>query len=178
MARKLTPLVVIVGPTCSGKSGLGMKLAEYFNGEIICADSWTVRKGVDIGTAKPTPQDRRSIKHHLLDVIEPDAMFNAAEFKKLATKAIADISNRGKLPIMVGGSGLYIDGLLYNYSFLPPSKLRKKLNTLKLEELIKRADKLNLINTSIDLNNRRHLIRLIEANGDRPTRNELRSNTL
>src|SRR5690349_18861877 len=112
-------LVVIVGETASGKSQLAMDLAERFNGEIIAADSWTVRREVNIGTAKPSLEDQQRIRHHLLDVVEPCDDFTAAVFKDLANQAIDDIAGRGKLPIMVGGSGLYIDSVLYDYGFLP-----------------------------------------------------------
>lgn len=112
-------LIVIVGETGVGKSALAMNLAEKFNGEIIAADSRTVYKGMDIGTAKPTKDERRTVKHHLLDVVEPHQKFSVAEFKKLANEAIKDITNRGKLPILVGGSGLYIDSILYDYKFDP-----------------------------------------------------------
>src|SRR5579884_573827 len=114
----MPPLVVIVGETASGKSSLGMALAERFNGEIICADSWTVYREFDIGTAKPTLQDQELIRHHLLDVADPKVGFNAVLFQRLAKNAIADIAARQKLPIMVGGTGLYIDSVLYDYSFL------------------------------------------------------------
>ena len=95
------PLIVVVGVTASGKSALAMDLAKRYNGEIICADSRTIYQGMDIGTAKPSIQDRVSVSHHLLDVVKPDEFFSAAEFKRLANQAIADISARGKLPIMV-----------------------------------------------------------------------------
>jgi tRNA dimethylallyltransferase len=110
-------LVVLVGQTASGKSALAMELAQKFNGEIICADSRTVYKGMDIGTAKPSTEDRQLVRHHLVDVVDPDERFTAADFKQLANSAIEDILARGKLPIMVGGTGLYIDGVLYDFSF-------------------------------------------------------------
>ncbi len=110
-------LLVIVGPTASGKTALGIELAKRLNGEIICADSRTVYKYMDIGTAKPTDKEKQGIKHHLLDLVEPDENFTAAMFKKLALDAIEDIRGRGKLPIMVGGSGLYVDAVLYDYDF-------------------------------------------------------------
>lgn len=174
------PLVVIVGETASGKSALAMDLAEQFGGEIVCADSWTVYKGFDIGTAKPTLEDQAEIPHHLLDVADPTEGFSAAVFQRLAKKAVADISARGKLPIVVGGTGLYIDSVLYNYSFLPPSdpSLRNLLNALSLERLLARAEAMGLDTTGIDLRNKRRVIRLIENNGVRPTKQAMRSNTL
>ena len=97
-------LVVVLGPTASGKSDLGMQLACTYDGEIICADSRTVYRYMDIGTAKPTTADQAHIPHHLLDIVDPGLPFSASEFKRLANIAIDDITERGKLPIMVGGS--------------------------------------------------------------------------
>lgn len=175
-----SPLVVIVGETASGKSALAMELAEQFDGELICADSWTVYKGFDIGTAKPSPADRVRVPHHLLDVADPAEGFSAVLFQRLAKEAIADITARGKLPIMVGGTGLYIDSVLYDYQFLPPSdpKLREELNALSLSELLERAAALELDTVGIDLRNKRRVIRLIENNGQRPSKQALRENTL
>ena len=113
----LNPLVVIVGETASGKTALGIELAQKFNGEIICADSRTVYRGMDIGTAKPTKEEQALAPHHLLDIRDPDETYNVAEFQKDAQRLIQDISDRGKLPIMVGGSGLYVDSVLYDYTF-------------------------------------------------------------
>ena len=174
------PLIVIVGETASGKSALALALAERFNGEIICADSWTVYKGFDIGTAKPSPVERKLIPHHLLDVADPAKGFSAVEFQKLAVQAVNDIAARGKLPIIVGGTGLYIDSVLYNYSFLPPSspELRIELNQLSLPELHEKVTELGLDATGIDMRNKRRIVRLIENNGVRPTRHDLRPNTL
>lgn len=127
MAARPGKLVVIVGQTASGKSALAMKLARHFKGEIICADSRTVYKGMDIGTAKPTKADRKMVKHHLLDVVKPDQRFTAADFKQRANKAIDAIIAVDKLPIMVGGTGLYIDAVLYDYGFSDSAK-RDPLN--------------------------------------------------
>jgi tRNA dimethylallyltransferase len=128
------PLIVIVGETASGKSALALELAERYNGEIICADSRTVYKGMDIGTAKPTPEERTRVAHHILDVIEPDQTFTAADFKRLANEAIDDISLRGKLPIMVGGTGLYIDAVLFDYGFAPSDAPRNPQNPRHLDK--------------------------------------------
>lgn len=117
MVAEVINLLAIVGPTASGKTALAIELAKKMNGEIICADSRTVYKYLDIGTAKPTKEEQTQVPHHLIDVVEPDQDFNVADFKHLADQAIADIRANGKLPIIVGGSGLYIDSVLYDYSF-------------------------------------------------------------
>jgi tRNA dimethylallyltransferase len=176
----MSSLVVVVGETASGKSALAMELARQHNGELICADSWTVYKDFDIGTAKPSAADQAEVRHHLLDVAEPEEGFSVVIFQKLANAAIADITARGKLPIMVGGTGLYIDSVLFDYGFLPPSDpaLRAELNGLSLEQVLERAAALGLDTTGIDLRNKRRVIRLIENNGLRPTKQAMRGNTI
>lgn len=121
-------LLVIVGPTASGKTALAIELARKFDGEIVCADSRTVYKHLNIGTAKPTSEERALVPHHLLDVVEPDQPFTVADFKKLANEAIQDISARSRLPIMVGGSGLYIDAVLFDYQFSEAGAKRDEIN--------------------------------------------------
>jgi len=179
-SRTKGPLITIVGETASGKSALALDLARQFNGELICADSWTVYRGFDVGTAKPTIADREAVPHHLLDVADPIDGFSAAVFQRMAKVVIEDIIHRGRLPIMVGGTGLYIDSVLYDYSFLPQSdrRLRGELNELSLTALVKRAEDDGLDMTDIDLGNRRRVIRLIENNGLRPSKQEMRENTL
>lgn len=179
-AEKIVPLLVVVGETASGKSALALKLAQRFDGEIICADSWTVRREVDIGTAKPTAAERSAVPHHLLDVVGPDEDFTAAVFQRLAKQAIKDIANRGKLPIMAGGTGLYIDGVLYDYGFLPAGDRgqRAALNAMSLPELLAKIDDLGIDPGDVDRRNKRRLIRLIETNGAQPSKRELRPNTL
>lgn len=134
----LPKLIVVLGPTASGKSDLGMHLAQKYNGEIICADSRTVYRGMDIGTAKPSLADRALVAHHLLDVVDPGEPFSASEFKRLALAAIADITARGKLPVMVGGSGLYIDAVLYDYQFAESVDVaeRTRIENLSNEDLM------------------------------------------
>ena len=176
----MSPLIVIVGETASGKSTLALELAQKVGGELICADSWTVYRGFDIGTAKPTLEERERVPHHLLDVADPGDGFNAVLFQKLAKQMIADISARGKVPILVGGTGLYIDSVLYDYGFLPPTDpaVRRELNALSLEKVVERARELGLDTSGIDLRNKRRVIRLIENNGRRPSKRPLRPNTL
>jgi tRNA dimethylallyltransferase len=111
-------LVVIVGPTGIGKTRLALKLACVFNGEIISADSRQVYRYMDIGTAKPTPEELASVPHHLIDIVNPDEEFNLAFFQEKARRAIEDIHRRGKLPFLVGGTGLYIKAIIEG--FKPP----------------------------------------------------------
>lgn len=173
-------LIVIVGETASGKSALAMQLARQFNGEIISADAWTVYKGFDVGTAKPSKADQTEILHHLIDIAEPADGFSAAEFKRQAAHAIQSILKKKKLPILVGGTGLYIDSIIYDYGFLPagPAEERQKLDQLLQEELLAIIKERAIDTTGIDLRNKRRLVRLIESNGQRPKKSELRENTL
>jgi tRNA dimethylallyltransferase len=128
------PLVVIVGQTASGKTALALELARRFDGEIICADSRTVYKGMDIGTAKPSVEEQQGIPHHLLDLVEPGERFTAVDFKRLATEAIQDIEARGKLPIMAGGTGLYVDAVLYDFQFDSAGAERDPVNPRHLKQ--------------------------------------------
>jgi tRNA dimethylallyltransferase len=180
MDTKQAPLIVIVGETASGKSSLALELAKRFDGEIISADSWTVYKDFNIGTAKPSGLERAMIPHHLLDVADAHGGFNAVVFQQLALAAIGGIQRRGKLPILVGGTGLYVDSVIYEYQFLPPTDpaLRDELNALTLAEVLRRAEDMGLDTTGIDLRNKRRVIRLIENQGLRPGRKDLRGNTL
>jgi tRNA dimethylallyltransferase len=173
------PLVVVVGPTASGKSALAMRIAERYNGEIIAADSRTVYRGMDIGTAKPTTEDQQLVPHHLVDVRNPDEPFSAAEFKKLADEAIADIQSRGKLPVMVGGTGLYVDAVLFDYKFGPAADEaeRERLNGLSVEELQAICREKNIA-LPINSQNKRHLVRAIELGGLMNHKKQLRDNTL
>ena len=173
-------LLVIAGPTASGKSALALRVAKQFNGEIISADSWTVYKGFDIGTSKSTITQQKAVKHHLIDVREPNDGFSAPMFKEMADKAIKTISQRGKLPILAGGTGLYIDSVVYDYGFLPnlaPDE-RGELDVLMLDELLKLAASRQTDLTDIDIRNKRRVIRAIEAGGQKPTKTDLRPNTL
>lgn len=112
-------ILVIAGPTASGKSDLAIELAKQLDGEIVCADSLTIYRGLDIGSAKPTPEQRRRVPHHLLDIREPTQPFTAADFRAEAGQAIDDIHKRGKLPLVVGGTGLYLRVLLHGLTDAP-----------------------------------------------------------
>lgn len=174
------PLLVICGPTASGKSSIAMQVAATYNGEVICADSRTVYKGMNIGTAKPSRQDREKIPHHLLDVVEPGDVFTAYDFQQQAKKAIDEIRSRKKIPIVVGGTGLYIEGLLYNYSFSEAKDidLRLELEKMTLEELHIYSHK-NNIELPENKKNKRYVVRNIERANTKTTKNkELPQNTI
>jgi tRNA dimethylallyltransferase len=173
-------LLVIAGTTASGKTDLALKIAKEYRGEIISADSWTVYKGFDIGTAKSTTTQQKAVKHHLLDVREAAEGFNAPMFKELAEFAIKNIQKRDKLPIMVGGTGLYIDSVLYDFGFLPSASAeeRQSFNRMSLPELLEIAQLQGIEMTGIDKRNKRRVIRAIEAKGEKPTKKQLRPNTL
>lgn len=179
-AAQRPKLLVIVGETGSGKSALALKIARNFKGEIISADSWTVYKGFDIGTAKPSKEDRELVRHHMLDIADPADGFNAPKFQKLAKCAIEQIQERGNLPIVVGGTGLYIDSLIYNYSFLPSnsSEERNRLSKLSIDELIEECKNRNIDLAGIDTRNKRRIIRAIESGGQRPLKAPIMQNFL
>jgi len=161
------PLVVIVGPTASGKTGLAINLAKKYGGEIICADSRTIYKGMNIGTAKPTQKEQKEVPHWGLDLIEPGEVFTAADFKRYATQKIEEIRKRDNVPFLVGGTGLYIDSVLFDYSFgrEKDERLREKLNEMSIEELQNYCRK-NNIDLPNNLHNKRHLIGVIERKGN------------
>lgn len=158
--------IVIVGPTASGKTSLAIKLASKYNGEIISADSRAVYKYMDIGTAKPSLSEQTKVKHWGIDLIEPDQSFTAYDFQQYAIKKINDIKNRGKIPFIVGGSGLYINSIIYGYSFNPKSDKyqRQQLNSMATTELQDYCKK-NNISLPSNSSNKRHLIRAIETKG-------------
>lgn len=166
-AAPQSPLIVITGQTASGKSALAMRAALEFNGEIICADSRTVYKGMDIGTAKPSARDRRLVRHHGLDLIEPTEYFSAVAFQSYARDAAADIRARGKLPIIVGGTGLYIDSVVYDFSFAGEADAaqRARLEAMSLEDLQAEARSQGIDETQANFKNHRHLSRAVERAG-------------
>lgn len=166
------PLVVIVGPTASGKSAVAMEIAREHGGEIICADSRTIYKGMDIGTAKPTPQDQEEVPHWGLDLVEPGDRFTAADFKEYAVHKIAEIRSRGGLPMLVGGTGLYVDGIVFDFQFgAPDPVLRESLEAMTLEELHEYCKSHN-VQLPENKKNKRYVIRAIEQNGTNQKREQ------
>lgn len=166
ITKKKPKIIVILGPTASGKSALAVKLAKKFNGEIISADSRQIYKGLNIGSGKITKKEMMDTPHHLLDVASPKRTFTVAQYQKLVKKALKKILAKNKIPIICGGTGFYIDALIYNYQLpeVPPDKkMRKKLEGLELTELLNILKKIDPKRfKTIDRKNKRRLIRAIE----------------
>ena len=164
-------LVAIIGPTATGKSQLALRLAQTFDGEIVSADSRQVYRYMDIGTAKPTQQELSLIPHHLLDIIRPDEDFSLAHYQQLSCRAIDDIQERNKLPLLVGGSGLYVWTVLEGWEIpeVPPDidfrrSLEEKAARGETEELYQDLTKIDPVAAqSIDRRNVRRLIRALEV---------------
>lgn len=174
------PLVVIVGPTASGKTALAIELAQRFNGEIICADSRTIYTGMDIGTAKPSKADQALVPHWGLDLIEPGERYTAADFKGYADERIFDIRARGKVPFLVGGTGLYVDSVIYNYKFKGSLDVAKRatLDKMTVEELHEYCMSNNVPLPENKLN-KRYVVRVIETHAStRHKQQTLVSNTI
>jgi tRNA dimethylallyltransferase len=178
--RARPKLIAVVGETASGKSQLAMRIAKDFDGEIIAADSWTVYKGFNIGTSKPSEREQADVRHHLLDAVEAPDGFNAPKFKALAETAIKDINNRGQLAVMAGGTGLSVDSVLYDFGFLDNASApeRQRLDAMGLADLLKKARASGIDLTDIDVRNKRRVIRAIESDGQKPTRGGLRSDAV
>ena len=159
-------LLVILGPTATGKSGLAVELAKQFSGEVISADSRQIYKGLDIGSGKITHEEIRDVPHHLLDVVDPIDTFSVTDFKAQAEKIISDIHTRGHVPIIAGGTGLYIQAVVDNVITpeVPPNpKLREKLSTKTPDELYKiLLEKDPSRAATIERHNPRRLIRALE----------------
>ncbi|MCC6934461.1 MAG: tRNA (adenosine(37)-N6)-dimethylallyltransferase MiaA [Candidatus Yanofskybacteria bacterium] len=161
-----SPILIVAGPTASGKSDLAIQLARRFNGEIISADSRQVYRGMDIGTGKVTKREQKLARHWLLDVASPKRQYSVARFKRDAERAIRNITRRGKLPIICGGTGFWIDALVYGQSLpevKPDGKLRAKLQKLSAAELFARLSHLDPARAAaIDRHNPVRLIRALE----------------
>ena len=167
MDTKKAALVVILGPTASGKSALGIAMAQCFNGEIVSADLRQVYRGMDIGTAKVTPAERALVPHHLLDVADPQNMYTVAQFQHDAIAAINDILARGRQPFLVGGSAHYIQAVVDNLDIphVPPQpELRMELEARPIAELLAQLEELDPQSaTTIDRNNPRRIQRALEV---------------
>ena len=159
-------VIAVVGATASGKTSYAIELAKKINGEIISADSRLVYKGMDIGTAKPTIDEMQEIPHYMIDVVEPEYNYSVGLYVKEAKKHITDIISRGKVPIVVGGTGLYFRVLLENYDLpdvKPDYELRKELSSYAYEELLEMLTKLDeKAANSVEKNDKKKLIRYIE----------------
>ena len=176
-----SPLIVILGPTASGKTGYAIRLAQLIGGEIICADSRTVYRGMDVGTAKPTKHEREMVPHWAIDLVEPNQRFTLYDFQQYAQTKIGKIRGRGHVPMLVGGSGLYIDSVIYDYQLSHEPEFdmvrRQRLESLSLIELKNYAIS-QQIELPSDTQNRRRLIRAIEQGGVNKKCSQLIPNTI
>ena len=179
-------VVVICGPTASGKTALSIELAKKINGEIISSDSMQIYKDMDIGTAKPLKEEMQGIKHYMLDFVEPNKRYSVADFKKDAEKAIEDILEKGKVPIVVGGTGLYVDSLIYGIEYQDikfDEQYRKELENRAeqegLESLYNEAKQIDpQAMEKISANDQKRILRVLEiykATGKNKTEQEIES---
>ena len=179
-------VIVICGPTASGKTALSIELAKKINGEIVSADSMQIYKDMDIGTAKPSIEEMQYIKHYLLDFVSPDERYSVAQYKKDAKNAIKEIIAKGKTPIIVGGTGLYVDSLIYEIEYNDielDENYRKELEYLidikGLEELYKKAVEIDPVAMEkISQNDKKRIMRILEiykATGKTKTEQEIES---
>lgn len=160
----LPKLIVIEGTNASGKSGLGVELARRFGGEIVSADSRQVFRGLDLGSGKITPEEMQGVPHHLIDVCDAGDFFSMADFQKLAYAAIDDILCRGKIPFLVGGTGLYVDAVADGYVMsdrMPDLAYRAHLETFSTEELYRMLLE-QLPDTDVEPRNRNRVMRILE----------------
>ena len=179
-------VIVICGPTASGKTALSIELAKKINGEIVSADSMQIYKDMNIGTAKPTIEEMQGIKHYLIDFISPDERYSVADYKKDAKKAIKEIINKGKVPIVVGGTGLYIDSLIYEIEYPEiefDEEYRKELENMVeekgLEYVYEKAKEIDpQAIEKISKNDTKRILRILEiyhATGKNKTQQEIES---
>ena len=155
----MQPIIVIVGPTGVGKTKLSIELAKKLNAEIINGDSVSIYKKLDIGSAKPTIEERENIPHHLIDIKEPDEEYSVYDYQQDVRKLIKDLSSKYKRIIIVGGTGLYIKAALYNYQFTKGTK-NNTYDNLTNEELLEKINSYNY-NHNIHINNRKRLVRML-----------------
>ena len=160
----MNKVLAVVGPTAIGKTDFGILCANRFNGEIISGDSIQIYKGLDIGSAKPSKDEQLKVKHHLIDIKNPTETYSVKEFQELGRNIINDISNKNKLPIIVGGTGLYIKALLYDYNFYEENTKDNQYSELSNKEiwdLLNEKDPKSL--ESIHINNRKRLVRALNV---------------
>lgn len=168
---KKEKVIVIGGPTASGKTKLSIELAKRINGEIVSADSMQIYKDMNIGTAKPTKGEMQDIKHYMLDFVSPDERFSVAEYKILAKKAIREILDKGKVPIVIGGTGLYIESLIYELDFPKietdlqyRNELENQVEIYGLEYLYNKALEIDPeAMNKISLNDKKRILRVLEV---------------
>ncbi|MED4567869.1 tRNA (adenosine(37)-N6)-dimethylallyltransferase MiaA, partial [Bacillus atrophaeus] len=137
MKKTKQPVVILVGPTAVGKTNISIQLAKALNAEIISGDSMQIYRGMDIGTAKISEREMNGIPHHLIDILDPSEPFSTADYQRLVRSKIKEISERGKLPMIVGGTGLYIQSVLYDYTFTEEANdpaFRKKMEEAAVQE--------------------------------------------
>ncbi len=175
-------IIVICGPTASGKTALGIELANKINGEIISCDSMQIYKEMNIGTAKPTEEERKMAVHHLIDFVNPNERYSVADFKKDAENTIKEILAKNKTPILVGGTGLYINSLIYNINYDKEKfdlEYREKLENIDLTELYKQAIKIDpQAMEKISQNDRKRITRILEIyHSTGKTKTELEQNS-
>ena len=179
-------VIVICGPTASGKTALSIELAKKVNGEIISCDSMQIYKDMNIGTAKPTIEEMQGIKHYLLDFVSPNERYSVADYKKDAKKAIKEILSKGKVPIIVGGTGLYLDSLIYEIEYQNiefdenyRKELEQEVEEKGLEELYEQAKKIDPVAIEkISKNDKKRILRILEiyhATGKNKTEQEIES---
>ena len=157
-------LIVIAGPTAVGKSALALRLAQQLDGEIISGDSMCVYRGLDIGTAKPSASEQKLVPHHLIDIRQPTEPFSVVDFQQLAAAAIDEVNRRGKLPILVGGTGLYIQALLEGYQFNPTPITTLRDDAESTDTLYERLNELDPLTAGrIHPNDRKRILRALEV---------------
>ena len=161
-------IIVIGGPTASGKSGLAVAVAQKLSGEVVSADSMQIYRDMNVGTAKITETETQGIPHHLIDVVDAEKSFSVAQFAETAKNTILDIQKRGKVPVVCGGTGLYINSLLYDYQMSPydpdlRSSLQKELREKGIEELYQKLLSLDPMAKRIDKRNEKRVIRALEV---------------
>ena len=162
-------IICVVGPTASGKTALAVELAKFTDGEVVSCDSMQIYRRLDIGTAKPTPEEMQGIPHHMIDIIEPDEDFSVGRYVEMATPIVEDILSRGKTAIIAGGTGLYVDNLIKGGEFAPtPStgcreRLEARLQAEGLEALIQELRAIDPVALDKSQNNPRRIIRALEV---------------